>query len=70
MDKPGASPRNARAWRRVEEFLEWRIQFNQLDAAVPALRASSPDRRHFWRAFTARVHPRFHGHLQEGRSRP
>lgn len=53
VDKPGASPRNARAWRRVEEFLEWRIQFNQLDAAVPALRASSPDRRHFWRAFTA-----------------
>ncbi|MBB3842753.1 hypothetical protein VDS28_20630 [Xanthomonas campestris pv. campestris] len=29
-----------------------RIHLNQLDAAVPALRASSPDRRHFWRAFT------------------
>ncbi|MEB1547615.1 hypothetical protein VDQ94_01645 [Xanthomonas campestris pv. campestris] len=31
---------------------ELRIHLNQLDAAVPALRASSPDRRHFWRAFT------------------
>ncbi|MCL1532367.1 hypothetical protein M3O57_19520 [Xanthomonas nasturtii] len=30
---------------------ELRIHLNQLDAAVPALRASSPDRRHFWQAF-------------------
>ncbi|MCC4634128.1 hypothetical protein [Xanthomonas dyei] len=32
---------------------ELRIHLNQLDAAVPALRASSPDRRHFWRAFSS-----------------
>ncbi|MEN9161457.1 MULTISPECIES: hypothetical protein [Xanthomonas] len=31
---------------------ELRIHLNQLDAAVPVLRASSLDRRHFWRAFT------------------
>lgn len=30
---------------------ELRIHLNQLDAAVPILRASSPDRRHFWQAF-------------------
>ncbi|KLA94574.1 MULTISPECIES: hypothetical protein [Xanthomonas] len=31
---------------------ELRIHLERLDAAVPTLRASSPDRRHFWRAFT------------------
>ncbi|WP_205393951.1 hypothetical protein [Xanthomonas hydrangeae] len=30
---------------------ELRIHLNHLDAAVPALRASSPDRDHFLRAF-------------------
>ncbi|MCC8685886.1 hypothetical protein [Xanthomonas campestris] len=30
---------------------ELSIHLNQLDAAVPALRASSPDRRLFWQAF-------------------
>lgn len=29
---------------------ELRLHLERLDAAVPALRASSPDRRHFWRA--------------------
>ncbi|AOL20521.1 hypothetical protein P2C08_21270 [Xanthomonas perforans] len=28
-----------------------RRHLKRLDAAVPALRASSPDRRHFWHAF-------------------
>ncbi|MCC4635913.1 hypothetical protein [Xanthomonas dyei] len=28
------------------------LYLERLDAEVPALRASSPDRRHFWRAFT------------------
>lgn len=28
---------------------ELRLHLERLDAAVPALRASSPDRRHFWR---------------------
>ncbi|MFC0156252.1 hypothetical protein ACFFJ4_22510 [Xanthomonas dyei] len=27
------------------------LYIERLDAAVPALRASSPDRRHFWQAF-------------------
>ncbi|MEQ8045350.1 hypothetical protein ABQW67_21090, partial [Xanthomonas hortorum] len=31
---------------------ELRLHLERLDAAVPTLRASSPDRRHFWRAFT------------------
>lgn len=30
---------------------ELRLYLNHLDAAVPALRASSPDREHFLRAF-------------------
>ncbi|WP_372376651.1 hypothetical protein ACDI35_05380 [Xanthomonas axonopodis pv. cajani] len=30
---------------------ELRRHLERLDAAVPALRASSPDRRHFWQAF-------------------
>lgn len=31
---------------------ELRLHLERLDAAVATLRASSPDRRHFWRAFT------------------
>ncbi|MEA9550790.1 hypothetical protein VC253_02810 [Xanthomonas campestris] len=31
---------------------ELRHHLERLDAAVPALRALSPDRRHFWRSFT------------------
>ncbi|WDK02014.1 hypothetical protein [Xanthomonas campestris] len=30
---------------------ELRHHLERLDAAVPALRASSPDRRHFWQVF-------------------
>ncbi|MCC8537744.1 hypothetical protein ACDH70_03430 [Xanthomonas axonopodis pv. poinsettiicola] len=32
---------------------ELRRHLERLDAAVPALRASSPGRRHFWRAFSS-----------------
>ncbi|MBV6861701.1 hypothetical protein [Xanthomonas euvesicatoria] len=32
---------------------ELRRHLERLDAAVPALRASSPDRRHFWQAFAS-----------------
>ncbi|KII96230.1 hypothetical protein DGN16_17240 [Xanthomonas citri pv. fuscans] len=32
---------------------ELRHHLERLDAAVPALRASSPDRRHFWQAFAS-----------------
>ncbi|CAD1790744.1 hypothetical protein XSP_001732 [Xanthomonas euroxanthea] len=32
---------------------ELRLHLERLDAAVPTLRASSPDRRHFWQAFAS-----------------
>ncbi|APO97144.1 hypothetical protein [Xanthomonas vesicatoria] len=34
---------------------ELRRHLERLDAAVPALRASSPDHRHFWQAFASRA---------------
>lgn len=34
---------------------ELRFHLERLDEAVPALRASSPDRRHFWQAFASMV---------------
>ncbi|MBB4654168.1 hypothetical protein GGR73_000667 [Xanthomonas sp. F14] len=34
---------------------ELRLHLERLDAAVPALRASSPDRRHFWQSFASMV---------------
>lgn len=36
---------------RPMDRAELRRHLECLDAAVPALRASSPDRRHFWQAF-------------------
>ncbi|MCC5048812.1 hypothetical protein [Xanthomonas campestris] len=33
------------------EKAELRLHLEHLDAAVPVLRAPSPDRRHFWQAF-------------------
>ncbi|MEA9886111.1 hypothetical protein VDG05_17545 [Xanthomonas campestris pv. raphani] len=32
---------------------ELRLHLERLDAAVPVLRASSPDLRHFWQAFAS-----------------
>ncbi|WP_099207245.1 hypothetical protein [Xanthomonas citri] len=32
---------------------ELRLHLERLDAAVSTLRASSPDRRHFWQAFAS-----------------
>ncbi|MBO9753852.1 hypothetical protein IB69_018705 [Xanthomonas citri] len=34
---------------------ELRFHLERLDEAVPALRASSPDLRHFWQAFASMV---------------
>lgn len=38
---------------RPMDRAELRLHLERLDAAVPVLRASSPDLRHFWQAFAS-----------------